>query len=119
MAFAGEADNIPELLAQASMFVLPSLSEGVSLSLLEAMATGLPVVATRVGGNVEVVQDGQTGLLVPVRDASRLASAIIRLAGDPEYSRQIGAAGRCRVETTFNVRTMVGAYQQLYQESLC
>ena len=119
VAFTGEADNVPELLAQASMFVLPSLSEGVSLSLLEAMATGLPVVATSVGGNVEVVQDAQTGFLVPAQDSAALARAIVRLAADPELSGRMGAAGRRRVETMFDVRAMVRAYQHLYQEYLC
>ena len=118
VAFSGEADNVPELLAQASMFVLPSLSEGVSLSLLEAMATGLPVVATRVGGNVEVVEEGQTGFLVPAREPARLAEAIIRLAADPDLACRMGTAGRRRVETTFDVRAMVRAYEALYQEGL-
>lgn len=118
VAFTGEANNVPQQLQQASMFVLPSLSEGVSLSLLEAMATGLPVVATGVGGNVEVVQDGETGFLVPPQEPASLAQAIIRLAADPELSRRMGAAGRRRIEATFDVRAMVRAYEGLYQECL-
>jgi glycosyltransferase involved in cell wall biosynthesis len=118
VAFTGEADNVPEQLGQASMFVLPSLSEGVSLSLLEAMATGLPVVATSVGGNVEVVQDGETGFLVPVDEPAKLAQAIVCLAADPELARRMGTAGRRRVETTFDVRAMVRAYEDLYQDGL-
>jgi glycosyltransferase involved in cell wall biosynthesis len=118
VTFTGEADNVAEQLGRASMFVLPSLSEGVSLSLLEAMATGLPVVATSVGGNVEVVREGETGFLVPPRDPAGLARAIIRLAADGELSKQMGAAGRRRVETTFDVRAMVSSYERLYQEGL-
>jgi glycosyltransferase involved in cell wall biosynthesis len=118
VAFTGEANNVPQQLGEASMFVLPSLSEGVSLSLLEAMATGLPVVATRVGGNVEVVVDGETGLLVPVKEPEKLAQAIIRLALAPELARRMGTAGRRRVETTFDVRWMVRAYEGLYQDGL-
>ncbi len=118
VAFTGEADNVPEHLRQASMFVLPSLSEGVSLSLLEAMATGLPVVATSVGGNLEVVQEGETGFLVPVKQPALLAQAISRLAADPELACRLGTAGRRRVETTFEVRAMVRAYEDLYRNGL-
>jgi len=118
VTFTGEADNVPQQLGQGSMFVLPSLSEGVSLSLLEAMATGLPVVATSVGGNVEVVIDGETGFLVPVEEPEQLAQAIIRLALAPGLAHRMGTAGRRRVETTFDVRSMVRAYEGLYQDSL-
>ena len=118
VAFTGEAANVAEQLQQASMFVLPSLSEGISLSLLEAMATGLPVVATSVGGNVEVVQDGETGFLAPAGEPAKLAEAMLRLATDGELARRMGAAGRRRVESTFDVRAMVRAYEQLYREHL-
>jgi len=116
--FTGETQNVSGELQQASMFVLPSLSEGISLSLLEAMAAGLPVVATGVGGNVEVVEDGETGFLVPPQEPASLAEAIIRLAADPELSRRMGAAGRRRVETMFDVRAMVRAYEKLYEDGL-
>jgi glycosyltransferase involved in cell wall biosynthesis len=97
------------------MFVLPSVSEGLSLTLLEAMARGLPVVATRVGGNPEVVRDGATGLLVPPRDAMRLAEAIRTVLRDPPAARRLGLAGRRRVEQFFDVRGMVARYEALYQ----
>jgi glycosyltransferase involved in cell wall biosynthesis len=94
--------------------VLPSLSEGISLTLLEAMARGLPVVATRVGGNPEVVDDGVTGHLVPARDAGTLAGAVCALWGDGDRSAEMGRAGRARVERLFDVRRMVADYESLY-----
>lgn len=116
--FLGEVRDIPALLARASLFVLSSLSEGVSLALLEAMARGLPVVATRVGGNPEVVVEGETGLLVPARSEVELAWAMMRLRNDPEGSRRMGAAGRQRVQQHFDVRQMVAAYEALYLDIL-
>lgn len=112
--FLGAVRDVPALLERASLFVLPSLSEGVSLTLLEAMARGLPVVATNVGGTPEVVVDGVTGLLVPAASPSELARAMLRLLANPEMARQIGHAGRERVEAHFDVRRMVGAYERLY-----
>ncbi len=112
--FHGIRDDIPAVLAQASMFVLPSVTEGISLTLLEAMATGLPVVACDVGGNPEVVADGQTGILVPPRDPAAIAEAIQRLNDDPQLVRRLGNQGRARVEAKFCVRKMVHAYENLY-----
>jgi glycosyltransferase involved in cell wall biosynthesis len=115
--FLGQVRDIPALLATASLFVLPSLSEGVSLTLLEAMACGLPVVATRVGGNPEVVAEAETGLLVPARDPTALAEAILRLRRDPDGCRRLGLAGRRRVESLFDIRHMVARYEALYQQT--
>jgi glycosyltransferase involved in cell wall biosynthesis len=112
--FLGEIQDIPALLASASLFVLPSLTEGISLTLLEAMARGLPVVATNVGGTPEVVVHGETGLLVPMKSPVDLAAAILRICRDPERGRQMGRAGRRRVELNFDVRRMVAAYETLY-----
>jgi len=112
--FLGEVQDIPALLAQASLFVLPSLTEGLSLTLLEAMARGLPVVATRVGGNPEVVVDGTTGLLVKAADAEELAAAMLRLLRTPEEGHRMGLAGRKRIEEYFDVRRMIADYQNLY-----
>jgi glycosyltransferase involved in cell wall biosynthesis len=114
--FLGEVRDVPALLAGASLFVLSSLTEGISLTLLEAMARGLPVVATRVGGNGEVVADGETGLLVPPRSPNDLADAILRLHDEPQAARAMGLAGRARVERHFDVRNMVGRYESIYRE---
>lgn len=113
--FLGEVGDVAGLLGRASLFVLPSYSEGISLTLLEAMARGLPVVATAVGGNAEVVSDGETGVLVPARDPARLAQALLGLWRDPARARELGQAGRRRVEQSFDVRRMVAAYEALYR----
>lgn len=112
--FLGEVRDIPSLLARASLFVLPSLTEGLSLTLLEAMARGLPVVATRVGGNPEVVVEGETGFLVPSQSPQELAGALLRIQRDPHLGDRMGRAGRQRVEAHFDVRRMVGDYEALY-----
>ncbi len=115
VTFLGSVRDVPDLLKRAGLFVLPSLSEGISLTLLEAMASGLAVAATRVGGNPEVVSDGATGLLVPSADPPALAAALVRLRRNPDLRRAMGAAGRLRVEQHFNVRRMVAAYEELYE----
>ncbi len=112
--FLGERNDIPSLLAKASMFVLPSLTEGISLTLLEAMARGLPVVATRIGGNPEVVLDGRTGFLVPARNPEALASAMVRLHQHPTLAKHMGWLGRQRVEQEFSVADMIRRYEQRY-----
>jgi sugar transferase (PEP-CTERM/EpsH1 system associated) len=111
----GEVSDIPALLGRARMFVLPSQTEGISLTLLEAMARGLPVVTTQVGGNPEVVDQDATGLLVPARDAEALARAVSALLADPERGRQLGLAGRRRVENCFDIRKMMERYEAMYQ----
>ena len=118
VTFLGEVADVPGLLARSSMLVLPSWTEGVSLTLLEAMARGLPTVATRVGGNGEVVGDGTTGLLVPAGDADALAGAVGRLCDDPALARRLGEAGRRRVERHFDVRQMVAEYEALYRRAV-
>ena len=117
--FLSEVHEVGDLLSHASLLVLPSLAEGISLSVLEAMAQGLPVVATNVGGNPEVVADGQTGLLVPPGDPTQLARAIVEIWKNPELGRRMGAAGRARVENNFNVRRMVANYEAIYEELSC
>jgi len=114
VTFLGEVRDIPALLARARLFVLPSQSEGISLTLLEAMARGLPVITTQVGGNPEVVEAGVTGLLVPPRSPETLAQAINSVIVNPARSRQMGLAGRRRVENCFDIRRMVAAYEALY-----
>jgi glycosyltransferase involved in cell wall biosynthesis len=110
----GQVRDIKTLLDRASLFVLPSRSEGISLTLLEAMARGLPVVATHVGGNSEVVIPGETGLLVPPEDAEALTVALLQLQRQPEEAWAMGRAGRRRVECYFDIRRMVAAYEALY-----
>ena len=112
--FLGEVRDVPELLGRASLFVLPSKSEGISLTVLEAMALGLPVVATAVGGNPEVVVDGQTGRLVRAEAPDALAAAILRIRRHVEDAQIMGRAGRRRVESCFDIRQMVAQYERLY-----
>jgi glycosyltransferase involved in cell wall biosynthesis len=113
--FLGEVSEVPALLARASVFVLPSQSEGISLTILEAMASGLPVVATRVGGNPEVIDDGRTGVLVPPRNPAALAHAIGRMIASPDEAQRFARAGRHRAEAHFDVRKMVAQYEALYE----
>jgi glycosyltransferase involved in cell wall biosynthesis len=112
--FLGEVRDIAGLLATARFFVLSSLTEGISLTLLEAMSCGLPVAATKVGGNPEVVVDGETGILVPPADPAALAQAMLLLQNDATRGRGMGLAGRARVERCFEIGRMVGAYEALY-----
>lgn len=116
--FLGEVADVPGLLAGASMFVLPSLTEGISLTLLEAMARGLPVVATRVGGTPEVVEDGTSGLLVAAGKADELAAAMLRIYRQPHRARLMGLAAHHRANALFDVRRMVTAYEGIYAECI-
>ena len=113
--FLGNVRDVAAVLARGCLFVLPSLTEGISLTLLEAMARGLPVVTTRVGGNPEVVAEGQTGLLVPPGNPDLLADAIVRMVSDVTTARRMGEAGRRRVEECFDTREMVRRYESLYE----
>jgi glycosyltransferase involved in cell wall biosynthesis len=112
--FLGEIHDIPSLLCRASLFVLPSRTEGISLTILEAMASGLPVVATSVGGNPEVVVHERTGILVPAGDPEALASNLMWIARHPRDGEAMGRAGRERVEACFDCRRMVAQYERLY-----
>ena len=112
--FLGEVRDIPALLARASLLVLPSLSEGISLTLLEAMACGLPIVATRVGGTPEVVTDGVTGRLVEPSDPSDLARGILTMWPASEDARAMGTAAREQAVRYFDVRRMVSEYESMY-----
>jgi glycosyltransferase involved in cell wall biosynthesis len=112
----GQRQDVPEILRRASLFVLPSLTEGISLAVLEAQARGLPVVATAVGGNPEIVAAGVSGLLVPPASPPQLADAILRVYRDGALAQKMGQAGRQRVEELFDVRRMVRDYETLYQQ---
>jgi glycosyltransferase involved in cell wall biosynthesis len=118
VTFLGEVRDVPGLLGRASAFVLPSLSEGISLTLLEAMARGLPVVASRVGGNPEVVRDGETGYLVPPQQPQLLADRMLQLRRDTQTATDLGRRGRERVVAHFRSSQMVAGYEALYHALL-
>lgn len=114
----GERDDVADVMRGLDCFVLPSLAEGISNTILEAMATGLPVLATAVGGNPELVTAGRTGELVPAGDVEAMAQALLRLANEPDRARAMGRAGREEVERRFSLQAMVAAYQGLYDRQL-
>jgi len=110
----GARSDIGALLQTFDVFALPSLAEGTPVSMLEAMACGLPVVASNVGGIPEVIADGAQGLLVPVGDVDALERAMARYVADPALRARHGKAARARVEERFSMRAMVAAYGGLY-----
>ncbi|MBI2527061.1 MAG: glycosyltransferase [Candidatus Rokubacteria bacterium] len=114
----GERDDIPLVLRALDLFVLPSVGEGISNAILEAMATGLPVVATRVGGNPELVADGRTGWLVEPGSTAALAEAMSGYLDDPALARRHGRAARERVEREFSLERMLAGYADLYRRCL-
>ena len=114
----GERADVPDVMRGLDCFVLPSLAEGISNTILEAMASGLPVLATDVGGNAELIVAAQTGELVPATDVAAMAAALLRLAADPVRATALGRAGRQRVVQHFSLPAMVGAYQALYDRLL-
>lgn len=117
--FTGFRLDVPNILSSLAVSVLPSVSgEGLSNSLLESMAAALPVVATNVGGNPEVVVDGETGLLVPCRDSAALAEAICRVLLTPGLRQTFGQAGRRRVLDHFSNERMIRTVERLYEELL-
>ncbi|OLC12761.1 MAG: hypothetical protein AUH29_15335 [Candidatus Rokubacteria bacterium 13_1_40CM_69_27] len=112
--FLGPRNDVADLVAILDVAVLPSRSEGLPFALLEAMVLAKPVVATRVGGNLEVVEDGQTGLLVPPEDSAALARAVLFLLDHPAEAAAMGQRGRERVLRHFSPANSVGALQELY-----
>jgi sugar transferase (PEP-CTERM/EpsH1 system associated) len=114
----GERADIPDILRGLDLFVLPSLAEGISNTILEAMATALPVVATRVGGNGELIEEGLTGALVPSADPDAIAVAMLGYFTDARRARRHGKAGRNRVERQFSLDRMVADYDRLYRRLL-
>ena len=117
--FTGERADARRLLAGFDLFVAPSIGrEGLSLATLEAMDAGVPVVASRLGGLIEVVEEGCTGLLVPAGDAPALASAMTSILARPDRGRALGAAGHRRVEREFRAAAMVARIESLYEVAL-
>lgn len=113
--FLGFRNDVHKLLSDADFFVLSSVEEGLSLTLLEAMASGLPIVATRVGGNPEVVLDGETGLIVPAGSPDEMAEAMLAFVRNPSIAAGMGRAGRRRVEEHFDIRRVAARYEHLYE----
>jgi glycosyltransferase involved in cell wall biosynthesis len=114
--FLGHRNDVPQLLASCDLFVLPSLYEGLPLSVLEAMAASKPVIATSIGGTDEAVIDGETGLLVPPENPQSLAVAIRRLLSDQPYAARLAEAGQIRVAQLFSAVAMSGAVMKVYDE---
>jgi len=114
--FLGHRDDVPRLLAAADLLVLPSAYEGLPNVVLEAMRFRKPVVATAAPGTTEVVADGVTGLLVPLRSPTALAQAIRTLVDDPWLAQRLGKAGRARVEAEFHADAMVARFADLYEQ---
>lgn len=115
VVFTGFRDDVPDVLTAIDVFVLPSVTEGMSNAILEAMASGLPCVATRVGGNGELVSHGLNGLLVPPASPEKLHDALSYLVEDRGARLRMGRAGRARAETRFSLEAMVARYEDLYE----
>lgn len=113
----GSRDDVSAILQTVDLFVLPSLAEGIALTLLEAMATALPVIATNVGGNPELIIDGKNGSLIPIQDEKRLAAVILNYLNSPDLCKKHGVAARKTVEEQFSLSVMTNKYLALYQSS--
>jgi len=116
IVFTGFRTDVPRILSEVSLSVLPSLSEGLSNTLLESMAWGVPVVATRVGGNTEIIEDGVSGLIVPPRNSAMLANAMTTLLKNPALASSFGVAGKRRIAEVFSLKRSVREIEHLYQK---
>jgi len=116
--FPGARGDVPELMRAMDVFVLPSINEGISNTILEAMATGLPVVAGRTGGNPELVLEGVTGALCDPNDTGGLQTALENYVAQPGLRESHGRGARERVTAHFSLEAMVGRYAALYDELL-
>jgi len=114
----GERSDVADFMRQLDIFVLPSQAEGISNTILEAMSTGLPVIATNVGGNPELVDDGVTGLLTPAGDSAAMADKILDYVQNPEKRLQHGRNALERIKNKFSLQAMVGSYQSVYDSFL-
>jgi glycosyltransferase involved in cell wall biosynthesis len=115
---AGAVADPADILRAADLFVLPSVAEGMSNSLLEAMATALPCLASRIGGNIDLLDEGRTGLLIPPDEPDAWSSALIRLLDEPDAARRLGASARQRIEAEFALPVVVDRYLDLYRKLL-
>ena len=116
VVFAGRSDRVADYLRACELFVFPSLFEALGIALVEAAACGLPAVASRTGGIVDVVDDGRSGLLVPPGDAFALAAALAALAGDAARRAAMGAAARAVALARFDERDVLEGYRALFRE---
>ncbi len=114
----GERGDVADIMRGLHAFALPSLAEGISNTILEAMASGLPVIATAVGGNADLVQQPDTGAIVPAANALTMAGEIVKMANDQANSRNMGNAGRQRVLNQFSMQAMVATYQGVYDQCM-
>jgi len=114
--FVGIRHDIPDMLAAMDIFTIPSHSEGLCRALLEAMAAGLPVIASKVGGMVEVVQHEENGLLIPPRDPEALAQALLRLLADPDWAKTLGQKAQAHVRKYFSLDRMSREINEVYDE---
>jgi glycosyltransferase involved in cell wall biosynthesis len=114
MIFTGHRSDVARILREVDVFVLPTLTESFSNSILEAMANGIPVVATNVGGNPELIDDRRTGMLVPPRDAGAIQRALVELLESPSYSLDLGESARDKVIRQFSLAAVLGQTEDLY-----
>jgi glycosyltransferase involved in cell wall biosynthesis len=117
VALPGERDDIADCLGISNLYVNCSVHEGISLAILEAFSAGLPVIATAVGGNRELIEHGRNGILVPDGDPDRLAAEIVRLMDDAPERRRLGIAGARKAETEYSFDAMVNSYETLYRSA--
>jgi len=114
----GERSDVADIMRGLHAFALPSLAEGISNTILEAMASALPVIATDVGGNADLVEAGNTGHIVPAADLNAMAQHLVGLCLGPEQARAMGEAGRQRVLVRFSMQAMVSTYQAVYDQQM-
>jgi len=114
----GERSDVADIMRSLHAFALPSLAEGISNTILEAMASALPVLATAVGGNADLVEAGKTGHIVPAADPNAMAQHLVGLCSGPEHARAMGEAGRQRVLAHFSMQAMVSTYQAVYDRQM-
>jgi glycosyltransferase involved in cell wall biosynthesis len=116
--FAGERADVADVMRGLDCFIQPSRAEGVSNTILEAMASGLPIIATRVGGNAELIESRMTGLLIPPADSEALAQAMLTYFTERSMAQRHAKAARLAAESRFSLTRMVADYTRLYEDSL-